>query len=53
MVDPSVKNPLLVSVDSWVVHPALEVVGAFETSVKQRPLIPMGTPDPFVPSKAK
>jgi len=27
------------------------MVGAFEQSVKQHPLIPMGTPDPYAPPK--
>ncbi len=32
--------------DSWVVGPVLKIVGEFEKSVQQFPLIPMGTPDP-------
>ena len=35
--------------DSWVVGPVLKMVGEFEQSVKQHPLIPMGTPDPYRP----
>jgi arylsulfatase len=27
----------------------LKIVGEFERSVKQHPLIPMGTPDPYLP----
>lgn len=62
MADPPVKNPVPViynlyttpreerpTVDTWVIYPALKVVGQFEASVKQHPLIPMGTPDPYVP----
>jgi len=29
------------------------MVAAFEESAKQHPLIPMGTPDPYTPAKAK
>ena len=35
--------------DTWVVAPMLKIVGEFEESVKKYPLIPMGTPDPYVP----
>jgi len=34
-----------------VVAPMLKIVGAFEQSVKQYPLIRMGTPDPYTPPK--
>ena len=66
MVSPAVKLPvpLLINlytnpceeadkptVDSWVVAPVLKMVGAFEASVTQHPLIPMGTPDPYMPPK--
>ena len=37
------------SLDTWVVGPVLKIVGDFEASVKKNPLIPMGTPDPYVP----
>lgn len=62
MFDPPVKNPVPTihnlytdpreekpTVDTWVVGPVLKVVGEFEESVKQYPLIPMGTPDPYRP----
>jgi hypothetical protein len=39
--------------DSWVVGPILKMVGAFEHSAKEHPLIPMGTLDPYTPRKAK
>jgi hypothetical protein len=29
------------------------MVAAFEESVKEHPLIPMGTPDPYTPPAAK
>jgi hypothetical protein len=35
--------------DSWIIGPALKMVGEFEQSVKKQPLIAMGTPDPYVP----
>jgi arylsulfatase len=37
---------------SWVLGPMLKMTGAFEASVKQHPLIPMGTPDPYQPRAA-
>jgi len=46
--DPREEKP---TVDTWVVTPMLRIVGAFEQSVKPHPLIPMGTPDPYRPSK--
>lgn len=46
--DPREENP---TADSWVVGPILKIVGAYEQSVKQHPLIPMGTPDPYMPPK--
>jgi arylsulfatase len=62
MFDPPAKNPTPTifnlytdpreekpTVDSWVVGPMLKIVGDFEQSVKHYPLIPMGTPDPYVP----
>jgi hypothetical protein len=41
------------SVDSWVFGPVLKMVAAFEESVKEHPLIPMGTPDPYQPRSAR
>jgi arylsulfatase len=62
MFDPPVKNPVPTiynlytdpreetpTVDTWVVGPALKIVGQFQRSVTEHPLIPMGTPDPYVP----
>jgi arylsulfatase len=37
--------------DSWVIGPALKMVAAYEASVKNHPLIPMGAPDPYTPPK--
>ncbi len=66
MFDPPVKNPVPTihnlytdpreekpTADTWVVAPILKIVGAFEASVKQYPLIPMGTPDPDVRQRLK
>jgi arylsulfatase A-like enzyme len=44
--DPREEKP---AVDSWVVTPMLKIVAAFQASTVDHPLIPMGTPDPFVP----
>jgi arylsulfatase A-like enzyme len=46
--DPREEKP---TTDSWVITPMLKIVGAFEDSVKDHPLIPMGTPDPYTPPK--
>jgi hypothetical protein len=64
MFDPPVKNPVPTiynlytdpreekpTADSWVVGPVLKIVGAFNATTKDNPLIPMGTPDPFTPPK--
>jgi arylsulfatase len=45
--DPREEKP---TPDSWVVTPMLKIVGAFQASTKAIPPIPMGTPDPYVPS---
>jgi arylsulfatase len=65
MFDPPVRNPVPTiynlytdpreekpTPDSWVVGPVLKIVGEFERSVKQHPVIPMGTPDPYRPGGA-
>lgn len=44
--DPREENP---TADTWVVTPMLKIVGAFNTTTKDHPLIPMGTPDPYTP----
>jgi arylsulfatase len=44
--DPREEKP---TADSWVVTPMLKIVGAFQASTKNNPLIPMGTPDPYAP----
>ncbi len=44
--DPREEKP---TPDSWVVGPVLKIVGDFDRSVKEHPLIPMGTPDPYQP----
>jgi len=31
----------------------LKIVGAFDATTKDNPLIPMGTPDPYAPPKVK
>jgi arylsulfatase A-like enzyme len=35
--------------DSWIIGPVLKIVAEFEASVKEHPLIAMGTPDPYTP----
>jgi arylsulfatase len=46
--DPREEKP---TADSWVVTPMLNIVGAFQASTRLHPLIPMGTPDPYVPPR--
>jgi arylsulfatase len=45
------EDPDKPAIDSWIIGPVLKMVGAFEASTKAQPLIPMGTPDPYVPNK--
>jgi arylsulfatase len=47
--DPREEKP---TPDSWVVMPMLKIIGEFQTSTKAHPVIPMGTPDPYVPAGA-
>jgi len=46
--DPREEKP---TADTWVLTPMLKIVGAFEGTVRNHPLIPMGTPDPYIPPK--
>ncbi len=46
--DPREEKP---TADTWVVTPMLRIVGAFNATTKDAPLIPMGEPDPYVPRK--
>lgn len=48
--DPHEEKP---TVDSWVVTPMLKIVGEFQASTKQSPLIPMGTADPYTPREKR
>ncbi len=43
------EDPAKPTVDSWVFGPVLKMVGEYEESAKKYPLIPVGTPDPYVP----
>jgi arylsulfatase len=68
MFSPPVKRPLPLLVDlytnphededkravaSWVLGPVMKMLGAFNASTKKYPLIPMGTPDPYIPTSAR
>jgi arylsulfatase A-like enzyme len=46
--DPREEKP---TTDTWVLTPMLKIVGAFEGTVRDHPLIPMGIPDPYTPPK--
>lgn len=41
------------TIDSWVIGPVLRIIGEFEESTREHPLIPMGTPDPFSPQQLR
>jgi arylsulfatase len=45
--DPREEKP---TIDTWVVTPMLKIVNEFQASTKNNSIIPMGTPDPYVPS---
>jgi hypothetical protein len=49
-IDPQEQRDVSIP-NTWVLHPAVKIIGAFEASTKKYPLIPMGTPDPYVPPK--
>jgi hypothetical protein len=34
---------------TWVAEPVMKIVGEFEASLKEYPLIKAGTPDPYTP----
>ncbi|TPQ37850.1 arylsulfatase [Cupriavidus pinatubonensis] len=38
---------------SWAIGPMMKMIGDFQASTKKYPLIPMGTPDPYVPPAPK
>jgi arylsulfatase len=43
------EDPDEPTTDSWVVGPALRIVAQFQASLRDHPLIPAGTPDPYRP----
>jgi arylsulfatase A-like enzyme len=49
-IDPKEQRDVTLP-NTWVMYPAVKIIGAFEESTKKYPLIPMGTPDPYVPPK--
>jgi arylsulfatase len=51
--DPTEEYGASLTPDAWVVFPMMKIVGEFEASVKKHPLIHPGTPDPYVPGRAK
>jgi hypothetical protein len=48
LTDPREENP---TVDTWAVNPMLKIVGAFDATTKDHPLIQRGTPDLYTPPK--
>jgi arylsulfatase A-like enzyme len=51
-IDPKELRDVSIA-NSWVLHPAVKIIAAFEASTKKYPLIPMGTPDPYDPSRKR
>src|SRR5262249_23607108 len=51
ITDPKEEYPQTEIRNGWNAGPMLKQVAQFEASVKKHPLIPMGTPDPYVPPK--
>ena len=51
--DPKEEYGATLTPDGWVVIPMMKLVGEFEASVKKHPLIAPGTPDPYVPVRAR
>ncbi|HEV8029564.1 MAG TPA: arylsulfatase [Stellaceae bacterium] len=47
-IDPREERDVSIP-NTWVLHPAVKIVGAFQVSLQKYPLITMGTPDPYVP----
>lgn len=45
--DPKEEYPVSLTPNAWVVGPMMKIVGEFEKSTAQYPLIKPGTPDPF------
>jgi arylsulfatase A-like enzyme len=44
--DPLEETP---TTNTWVLHPVVKILAAFQKSTAEHPLIPMGTPDPYAP----
>jgi len=51
-IDPKEQRDVSIP-NSWVLHPAVKIIGVFLASTKKYPLIPMGTPDPYDPSRKR
>jgi arylsulfatase len=67
MIDPPVRNPVPMVYNlfidprekkagnylenAWVMYPVSKIMHDFQTSLKQHPPIPMGTPDPYLPTR--
>jgi len=49
-IDPKEQRNVSIP-NSWVLHPAVKIIAAFEATTRKYPLIPMGTPDPYDPSR--
>jgi arylsulfatase len=47
-IDPREERDVSIP-NTWVLHPAVKIIGAFQASLQKYPPISMGTPDPYVP----
>ena len=53
LTDPKEQYPATLTPDGWVGVPMMQIVGEFEASAKQYPLIQPGTLDPYSPPRAR
>lgn len=51
IADPKEEYPQATISNTWVVTPLFKILGDFQASLKRFPLIPTGTPDPYLPPR--
>ena len=53
LTDPREEYGATLTSDGWVGGPMMQIVGEFEESTREFPLIAPGTPDPYSPQRAR
>lgn len=53
ITDPKEEYGATLTPDGWVAQPMMRIVGEFEASTRQYPLIQPGTPDPYSPPRVR